>query len=101
MIFQASLLSFFCWITILPFLTRATIPFGHLGLENIGLFLNEFHFLSGNNHADISANHWCAIISDDFLRCVVYNTATTPTRLAGIEYIVSPTTFESLDYEER
>jgi hypothetical protein len=32
---------------------------------------------------------------------VSYITATTPTRLAGIEYSISPTAFKSLDYEGR
>jgi hypothetical protein len=81
--------------------SKGALPFGHLGPENTVLFLNGFHFLSGDTGAEISANHWCAIISDDFLQCVVYNTATTPTRLAGIEYIISPKAFESLDMEER
>jgi hypothetical protein len=93
--------SVFFSIATLPIIARAALPFGHLGPENTVLFLNGFHFLSGDTNAEISANHWCAIISDDFLQCVVYNTATAPTRLAGIEYIISPTAFESLDYEER
>jgi len=101
MVSKSCFLSVLYSIIALPLSTKATIPFGHLGPEGTVLFLNGFHFLSDNTHAEISADHYCAIISNDFLQCVVYNTATTPTRLAGIEYIISATAFESLDYEER
>lgn len=33
------------------------------------------------------------------LQCVVYNTATTPAHLAGIEYIITEDAFATLDYE--
>ncbi|KAG9229828.1 hypothetical protein BJ875DRAFT_473910 [Amylocarpus encephaloides] len=100
-IIRAWILSMILQITTLTSLTAAVLPFGHLGPENTAIFLNGFHFLSGDTTAEISANHWCAILSDDFLQCVVYNTATTPSRLVGIEYIISPKAFECLDFEER
>lgn len=65
------------------------------------LFLNGFHFVSGHNDYEVSANHYCVIIRDDMLQCVIYNTATTPAHLAGIEYIVTEDAFKSLDFEER
>lgn len=43
----------------------AALPFGNLGPEGTVLFLNGFHFLSGNSSAEISANHYCTILSDD------------------------------------
>ncbi|KAI0551267.1 hypothetical protein F4679DRAFT_146748 [Xylaria curta] len=48
---------------------------------------------------EVSANHYCVIIRDDMLQCVVYNTATTPAHLAGIEYIITEDAFATLDYE--
>jgi len=87
-----------------PFLiptSEASIPFGNLGPNEMVVFLNGFHFLSGNGSAEISANHYCTILSDDFLQCTVYNSNTTPAHLVGIEYIVSTALFETLDYEER
>ncbi|KUJ19359.1 DUF1264-domain-containing protein [Mollisia scopiformis] len=79
----------------------AALPFGNIGPEGSVLFLNGFHFLSGNASAEISANHYCTILSDDFLQCTVYTTGTTPEHLAGIEYIISPTLFATLSFEER
>ncbi|KAJ2976405.1 hypothetical protein NUW58_g2831 [Xylaria curta] len=79
----------------------ATLPFGHYGPEGAVLYLNGFHFVSGHTDQEISANHWCVIIRDDLLQCAVYNTATTPARLAGVEYIITKDAFETLDHEER
>jgi hypothetical protein len=77
----------------------ATLPFGHYGPEGTVLFLNGFHFVSGHPDWEISANHYCTIIRDDLLQCAVYNTATAPAHLAGIEYIISKDAFNTLDYE--
>ncbi|KAI0906317.1 hypothetical protein F4823DRAFT_627160 [Ustulina deusta] len=79
----------------------ATLPFGLAGPQGTVLFLNGFHFVSGHTDYEVSANHYCVIIRDDMLQCVVYNTATTPTHLAGIEYIITEEAFATLDYEER
>lgn len=79
--------------------SSATLPFGHYGAEGTVLFLNGFHFVSGHTDWEISANHYCVIISDEMLQCAVYNTATSPARLAGIEYIITTAAFETLDYE--
>lgn len=77
----------------------ATLPFGHYGPEGTVLFLNGFHFVSGHTDWEISANHYCVIMSNDMLQCAVYNTATSPARLAGIEYIISTDAFSTLEYE--
>ncbi|KAI0131205.1 DUF1264-domain-containing protein [Daldinia grandis] len=88
-------------LAFLPLGMPAPQPFGHYGPEGTVLFLNGFHFVSGHSDWEISANHYCVIIRDDMLQCAVYNTATTPARLAGIEYIISSDAFETLNYEER
>ncbi|KAF3071088.1 putative embryo-specific protein [Daldinia childiae] len=88
-------------LALLPLGMSASLPFGHYGPEGTVLFLNGFHFVSGHSDWEISANHYCVIIRDDMLQCAVYNTATAPARLAGIEYIISSAAFETLDYEER
>jgi hypothetical protein len=86
----------------LLFLTRtilAALPFGHYGPEGTVLYLNGFHFVSGHTDWEISANHFCTIVSDDLLQCAVYNTATSPTHLAGVEYIITTKAFETLPWE--
>ncbi|KAI8630533.1 DUF1264-domain-containing protein [Xylariaceae sp. FL1651] len=88
-------------LALFPIGLLATRPFGLSGPEGTVLFLNGFHFVSGHSNWEISANHYCVIIRDDMLQCVVYNTATTPAHLAGTEYIITEDAFETLDYEER
>ncbi|KAI2783075.1 DUF1264-domain-containing protein [Daldinia loculata] len=88
-------------LAFLPLGMSASLPFGHYGPGGTVLFLNGFHFVSGHSDWEISANHYCVIIRDDMLQCAIYNTATAPARLAGIEYIISSDAFETLDYEER
>ncbi|KAI6086600.1 DUF1264-domain-containing protein [Hypoxylon rubiginosum] len=88
-------------LALLPQSLSASLPFGHYGPEGTVLFLNGFHFVSGHSDWEISANHYCVIIRDDMLQCAVYNTATSPAHLAGIEYIITTDAFETLDYEER
>lgn len=99
--FSISFLHFTFQLALQPYSTLAQTPFGHVSPENAVLFLNGFHFISGNTGAELSANYHCSIISDDFIQCAVYNTALKPARLAGIEYIISSALFEKLDYEER
>ncbi|KAI1738644.1 hypothetical protein F4680DRAFT_424531 [Xylaria scruposa] len=88
-------------MTLLPTSTLAALPFGLAGPQGTVLFLNGFHFVSGHTDYEVSANHYCVIIRDDLLQCVVYNTATTPAHLAGIEYIITEDAFATLDFEER
>jgi hypothetical protein len=98
----ASIQLYFSLFFLLFSFTNASRPFGNLGPEGTVIFFNGFHFLSGNASAEISADHYCVLLSDDFLQCVIYTTATatTPTHLAGIEYIISPALFETLDIEQ-
>ncbi|KAI1747099.1 hypothetical protein F4782DRAFT_451192 [Xylaria castorea] len=88
-------------MTLFPASILAALPFGLAGPQGTVLFLNGFHFVSGHTDYEVSANHYCVIIRDDMLQCVVYNTATTPAHLAGIEYIITEDAFATLDYEER
>ncbi|KAI0450057.1 hypothetical protein F5B21DRAFT_517718 [Xylaria acuta] len=91
-------------MTLFPASIFATLPFGLAGPQGTVLFLNGFHFVSGpfeDTDYEVSANHYCVIIRDDMLQCVVYNTATTPAHLVGVEYIITEDAFVTLDYEER
>lgn len=85
--------------TIMAAVAATALPFGHYGAEGTVLFLNGFHFVSGHTDWEISANHHCVIAADYLLQCAVYNTATTPAHLAGIEYIITPDAFQNLSME--
>ncbi|KIX06462.1 uncharacterized protein Z518_04438 [Rhinocladiella mackenziei CBS 650.93] len=78
---------------------------GLIGPENAMLFLNGFHFISGEPDHYLQANHHCSLVGntgfDAFIQCAIYVPGTQPARLAGIEYIVSGDAFASFPIEER
>ncbi|KAK8187475.1 hypothetical protein HDK77DRAFT_447934 [Phyllosticta capitalensis] len=75
--------------------------FGLVGPQNLMLFLNGFHFISGEPGHYLQANHHCAIMREDFIQCAIYVPGTNPARLAGVEYIISGDAFSKLPMEER
>jgi hypothetical protein len=75
--------------------------FGLVGPQNAMLFLNGFHFISGEPSHFLHANHHCTIMSSSFIQCAIYVPGTNPARLAGIEYIVTGEAFAKLPMEER
>jgi hypothetical protein len=85
----------------LSHLWQAALPFSNADLIGAVLFFNGFHFLSGNSSAEVSADHYCKIPSDNFIQCVIYNTNSTIAHLADIDYIISPTLFEMLEMTEQ
>ncbi len=78
---------------------------GLIGPENAMLFLNGFHFISGEPGHFLQANHHCSLANgtgfDAFVQCVIYVPGTNPARLAGIEYIISGDAFATLPMPER
>ena len=79
----------------------ATLPFGSAVGDGTVLYLNGFHFVSGNSSEEVSADHYCTLMSAEMLQCVVYSTNKTPSRLAAIEYIITGDAFKTLPAEER
>ncbi|OIW22648.1 putative lipo protein [Coniochaeta ligniaria NRRL 30616] len=77
------------------------IPYGQIGANNAVLFLNGFHFVNGDMSHQMQANHHCAIVRDNFIQCVLYDSGFSPARLRGIEYIVDNETFQSFPGEEK
>ena len=51
----------FC-LAALPRFSMAAAPFGHLSPEGTVIFLNGFHFVSGNVSQEISANNYCSTV---------------------------------------
>ncbi|RYO11821.1 hypothetical protein AA0111_g12703 [Alternaria arborescens] len=82
-------------------LAASSLPFGQVGPNNAVLFFNGFHFVNGEMSHQMQANHHCAIISDDFIQCIIYDPHYSPARLRGIEYIVSQDAFMNMTAEEK
>lgn len=81
--------------------TPPSLPFGQIGPNNAVLFFNGFHFVNGQMSHQMQANHHCAILSKDFIQCIIYDSHFLPSKLRGIEYIISRDAFMNLTAEEK
>jgi len=67
----------------------------------INSYLDGFHFYNGNMKGQMEAHHYCAILSDDMIQCVIYDGNVADAKLMGVEYIVSAKLFQTLPAEEK
>src|SRR4051794_21761851 len=42
-------------------------------IRAINTYLDGFHFYDGNLTAQMEAHHFCAILGEDFIQCVIYD----------------------------
>ena len=60
----------FLFISVLASIANAYIPLERKTPKGAELFLNGFHFLSGNGSATTSVNHHYVLLSDKFLQYI-------------------------------
>jgi hypothetical protein len=70
-------------------------------VEAINSYLDGFHFYSGNMKGQMEAHHYCAILNEDLIQCVIYDGNVKEARLMGVEYIVSAKLFATLPEPEK
>ncbi|UFS70157.1 OBAP family protein [Geomonas sp. RF6] len=70
-------------------------------LKAMSMYLNGFHFHSGDMTHQMTAYHYCSGLSEELTQCVLYDGNDKNSRLIGIEYIVSERLFGTLPEEER
>ncbi|KAK3060151.1 hypothetical protein LTS18_009194 [Coniosporium uncinatum] len=70
-------------------------------LKQICAHLNAFHAYASDPSRCVESNHYCAHVNHDVRQCILYDSAGPDARLIGIEYMISPTLYETLDSEER
>jgi hypothetical protein len=70
-------------------------------IRAINAYLDGFHFYNGNMKAQMEAHHYCTILSDDFIQCVIYDGNTGDSKIMGVEYIVSGKLFAALPAAEK
>jgi hypothetical protein len=86
--------------------TRA-LEAGAAGLQNlppieaINAYLDGFHFYNGNLHMQMEAHHYCSIVNEDLIQCVIYDGNVKDAKLMGVEYIVSAKLFATLPDDEK
>ena len=58
-------------------------------IEAINAYLNGFHFYSGNIKAQMEAHHYCSMLNEDVIQCVIFDGNTKDAKVMGVEYIIS------------
>jgi hypothetical protein len=67
----------------------------------INAYLDGFHFYNGHMHSQMEAHHYCAILNDDLIQCVIYDGNVKDAKLMGVEYIISEKLFVGLPAAEK
>lgn len=70
-------------------------------IEALNAYLDGFHFYSGNMQGQMEAHHYCAVLNEELIQCVIYDGNTKAAKIMGVEYIVSERLFKSLPAEEK
>src|SRR5689334_16037797 len=70
-------------------------------IEAINAYLDGFHFYNGNLQIQMEAHHYCSIVNEDLIQCVIYDGNVRDARLMGVEYIVSAKLFATLPDDEK
>ena len=70
-------------------------------MKRICAHLNAFHVYASDPPVCVESNHYCSHVNDEVRQCLIYDAPTPNARLIGVEYMVSPRIYKSLDEEER
>lgn len=87
------------WMTILEQgadLLQETTP-----LKDFDAYVVGFHCAKNEPDTQMEAHHYCRVVNDDLLQCVLFDGNTREANLIGVEYIVSERLFERLPEEEK
>jgi hypothetical protein len=70
-------------------------------VEALNAYLDGFHFYNGNMRGQMEAHHYCGVINDDLIQCVIYDGNVAKAKIMGVEYIVSAKLFKDLPDAEK
>jgi Protein of unknown function (DUF1264) len=70
-------------------------------IGEINAYLDGFHFYNGHMKDQMEAHHYCAILKDDLIQCVIYDGNVKDAKIMGVEYIVSEKLFAGLPAAEK
>jgi hypothetical protein len=62
----------------------------------LNAYLDGFHFYNGNMKAQMEAHHYCSILNEEVIQCVIYDGNVADAKLMGVEYIISERLFAGL-----
>jgi hypothetical protein len=70
-------------------------------IQQINLYLDRFHFQNGHLDRQVRTCHYCTVLNEDVIQCVLFDKPEPAARLIGLEYIISERLFQQLPEEER
>jgi hypothetical protein len=87
------------WLAVLEqgaHLLQETTP-----LNGFDVYVVGFHCAKDQPDMQMEAHHYCKVVNDDLLQCVLFDGNTREANLIGVEYIVSEELFATLPDDER
>ena len=70
-------------------------------VDALNAYLDGFHFYNGHMEAQMEAHHYCAILNEEVIQCVIYDGNRKDAKLMGVEYIISEQLFAGLPKAEQ
>jgi hypothetical protein len=67
----------------------------------LNAYLDGFHFYNGKMQSQMEAHHYCSILNEDLIQCVIFDGNVKDAKLMGVEYIVSAKLFATLPEAEK
>jgi hypothetical protein len=70
-------------------------------IDALNAYLDGFHFYNGHMDAQMEAHHYCSILNEEVIQCVIYDGNVKDAKLMGVEYIISEQLFSKLPASEK
>lgn len=77
-------------------LLQSTAP-----LKGFDVYVVGFHPAKDDPQMQMEAHHYCRVVNDDFIQCVLFDGNTKDANLIGVEYMVSESLYTALPPQER
>lgn len=70
-------------------------------IDALNAYLDGFHFYNGDMDSQMEAHHYCAILNEEVIQCVIYDGNHKEAKLMGVEYIINEHLFSGLPKAEQ
>ena len=70
-------------------------------IDELNAYLDGFHFYNGHPGSQMEAHHYCAILNEEVIQCVIYDGNVKDAKLMGVEYIISADLYAKLPTAEK
>lgn len=70
-------------------------------IDALNAYLDGFHFYNGHPGTQMEAHHYCSILNEEVIQCVIYDGNVKDAKLMGVEYIISAQLYATLPAAEK